>query len=52
MPKIVTLSAKSSRILGENKASFCREGHNIYFVCPGNVVMEFSDLGLTLEKKS
>ena len=23
----VTLSAKSSLILGENKAAFCREGH-------------------------
>ena len=26
----MTLSAKSSLILGENKAGFRREGHNIY----------------------
>ena len=25
--KYVTLSAKTSLILGENKAAFCREGH-------------------------
>ena len=26
----ITLSAKSSLILGENKAAFCREGHDHY----------------------
>ena len=34
---IVTLSVKSSLMLGENKAAFCREGHkyciyNYYFL--------------------
>ena len=28
--KYVTLSAKNSLILGENKAAFCIEGHNIF----------------------
>ena len=30
--KIVTLSAKTSLILGENKAGFGREGHNYNFI--------------------
>ena len=35
---IVTVSAKSSLILGENKAAFCREGHIKLFILAKEII--------------